>query len=206
MPRTKSDKIITHRIEFSPKERELIDTVIKTQKENQRLDAVTNTFQAAGVAISGSGLLIAGLAVAGWFGYNAKDKIKEAIQGFSSTTADAMGVLITGKSVDTLSQEIFDDMGIDLKRLKEQAQDLRDRKNRFCDTSSQYYDAQLCAQTDVQLENHKRLIKRENERLIQEVRSFDGSTARNEILDRQRKGTLLWGISNINGIGQLMRL
>ena len=77
MPRKASDKIITHRIEFSPKERELVDSIISTQKENQRLDAITATLNAAGVAIGGSGALIAALGLAAWFGFSVKDKIEE---------------------------------------------------------------------------------------------------------------------------------
>ena len=64
MPRKQSDKIITHRIEMSPKERLLVESIISTQKENQRLDAITSTLNAAGVAIGGSGAHNAGLLAA----------------------------------------------------------------------------------------------------------------------------------------------
>jgi len=64
MPRISSDSTITHRIELGLTERKKLDEIIAAQIENQRLDAITNTLQAAGTAVAGGGAVIAALALA----------------------------------------------------------------------------------------------------------------------------------------------
>ena len=117
-----------------------------------------------------------------------------------------MAVLITGKSVDQLSQEILDDMSVDLESLRARALELKDQSARVCNTSSQYYDAQECARIDAEMQILRIQIKQEYNRLLAEATSITAKEIRGEILDRQRKGTILWAISNINGIGQLLRI
>lgn len=160
MPRKKSDKIITHRIEFSPKERELVDSIISTQKENQRLDAVTATLNAAGVAIGGSGALIAALGLAAWFGFNVKDKAKDIFNDISDTVTDVTSKIVTGNTVEENVDIIMDSAGIGVDertRLKNRMRELRQEENRYCDSNSQYYDATKCAK-----------IKAEQEQITQE--------------------------------------
>jgi len=151
MPRKQSDKIITHRIEFSPKERELVDTIINTQKENQRLDAITSTLNAAGVAIGGSGALIAGLGLAAWFGYNAFDVVKDKFKDISDSVADTTAEIMTGQSVDEIVQDILNATGYNVKDLNERGKQLIKLKRRFCNPSSQEYNEQKCAEVDVLL-------------------------------------------------------
>ena len=160
MPRKASDKIITHRIEFSPKERELVDSIISTQKENQRLDAVTATLNAAGVAIGGSGALIAALGLAAWFGFNVKDKAKDIFNDISDTVTDVTSKIVTGNTVEENVDIIMDSAGIGVDertRLKNRMRELRQEENRYCDSNSQYYDATECAK-----------IKAEQEQITQE--------------------------------------
>ena len=119
MPRKSSDKIITHRIEFSPKERELVDTIINTQKENQRLDAVTSTLNAAGVAIGGSGALIAALGVAAFFGFSLKDKLIDGFKNFNDTFVDTTAEIFTGSTKEEIVQDIIDATGYDVNDLQQ---------------------------------------------------------------------------------------
>jgi len=155
MPRKASDKIITHRIEFSPKERDLVDTIINTQKENQRLDAITATLNAAGVAIGGSGALIAALGLAAWFGFNVKDKAKNIFDNVSDSVTNATSIIVTGKTVEENVDTILESIGAspdERIRLKEKMTSLRAEEERFCNPNSQYYDAEKCAEIKVQIE------------------------------------------------------
>ena len=155
MPRKKSDKIITHRIEFSPKERELVDSIISTQKENQRLDAVTATLNAAGVAIGGSGALIAALGLAAWFGFNVKDKAKDIFNDISDTVTDVTSKIVTGNTVEENVDIIMDSAGIGVDgrtRWKNRMRELRQEENRYCNSNSQYYDATECAKIKAEQE------------------------------------------------------
>ena len=160
MPRKASDKIITHRIEFSPKERELVDTIISTQKENQRLDAITATLNAAGVAIVGSGALIAALGVAAFFGVSIKDKIIDNFKNISDTVADTTAEIITGSTKEEIVQDIIDATGYDVNDLQQRGKYLIEQKRRFCNPSSQYYNEEECAKVDAAL---KQLNKEQNE-------------------------------------------
>ena len=158
MPRKASDKIITHRIEFSPKERELVDSIINTQKENQRLDAITSTLNAAGVAIGGSGALIAALGLAAWFGFDVKDKAKNAFNDLSDTVTDVTSRIVTGRSVEENVNIILESSGLspdERTRLKEKVANLRAEEARFCNPNSQYYDSNRCAEIKVEIEQTK---------------------------------------------------
>lgn len=184
MPRKQSDKIITHRIEFSPKERELVDSIISTQKENQRLDAVTSTLNAVGVAIGGSGALIAGLGLAAWFGFSAKDKIKE----FYDKTADIGSEILTGKSVEENIQMIFEEQGIskqDFDNIKNRMIDLYAQKTRYCDSNSQYYDPVECQRVNAEMTEVRKQRQEMEAQLMKNA-------------DPDAKGGIVWGINQFN--------
>ena len=170
MPRKQSDKIITHRIEFSPKERELVDSIISTQKENQRLDAVTSTLNAAGVAIGGSGALIAGLGLAAWFGFSVKDKIIDGFKNISDTVADTTAEIITGSSKEEIVQDIMDATGYNVDDLQQRGKDLLEQKRRFCNPSSQFYDGEKCAQVDAALEQLNKEQKEARDAIMNQVK------------------------------------
>ena len=188
MPRTKSDKTITHRIEFSPKEREIIDTIINTQKENQRLDAVTNTFQAVGVGLSGGGLLVAGLAVAGWFGYSFKDEIIDKTTSFANTMTNALAPIIVGKSVEQMAEEVTQVIGEDYNSIKEEGRQLVQERNRYCNTNSQYYDAQECARVDAQMQDLNRRLY--------EAQAIMFASIKDEA-KKEARSSLFWGIATL---------
>ena len=160
MPRKASDKIVTHRIEFSPRERELVDSIINTQKENQRLDAITSTLNAAGVAIGGSGALIAALGVAAFFGFNIKDKLIDGFKNFNDTFVDTTAEIFTGSSKEEIVKDIIDATGYDVDDLQQRGKYLIEQKRRFCNPGSQYYNKEECAKVDAALEQ---LNKEQNE-------------------------------------------
>mgnify|MGYP001234557132 CR=1 FL=1 len=184
MPRKASDKIITHRIEFSPKERELVDTIIDTQKENQRLDAITSTLNAAGVAIGGSGALIAALGLAAWFGFSVKDKIKDVFEDLKDDVSDF--VPFTGMTKDELGQAFLDKMGINPNDLDARRRDLMNQSARFCNTNSQYYDPTECAR-----------VRAEQDQLTQEYKDLQ-RRAQLLVADGDTDGSLLWGINTLS--------
>jgi hypothetical protein len=188
IPRSKSDKIITHRIEFSPKEREIIDTIINTQKENQRLDAVTNTFQAVGVGLSGGGLLVAGLAVAAWFGYSFKDEVIDKTKNFVDTTTEVLAPLVLGKSIDQMTEEVTQVIGEDYNLLKEEGRQLVQERNRYCNTNSQYYNAQECARVDAELQDLNRRIS--------EARAAMFGAIKDEA-QKEANSSFFWGIATL---------
>lgn len=195
MPRKQSDKIITHRIEFSPKERELVDSIIATQKENQRLDAVTSTLNAFGVAIGGSGALIAGLGLAAWFGFNAKDVIKDTVTNVSDKVADTAAEIITGKSVDEIVQDILDETGYDVNDLQQRGKFLLEQKRRFCNPSSQHYDTAQCARVDAELEQ----LNIEQRQAIDAMKAkvTDFKQAEEDIYSINAVGSLLYGLRKL---------
>jgi len=193
MPRKQSDKIITHRIEFSPKERALVENIITTQKENQRLDAVTNTMQAAGTALGGAGGLIAALGLAAWFGYSIKDEVIDATKNFvDKATDDVFIPLFTGKSKDEIVQDIVDATGHDIEELRLRGEDLKEQSKRFCSTTSQYYDAIECQRVDVE----RRIWKNEYNAAIKDLRdTIDDGTVENEVKSSLKTG--IWKLFNI---------
>lgn len=96
MPRKASDKTVTHRIELGITERAKLDEILTLQKENQRIDGITATLQAAGSALAGGGLLWAALAAAAFLApglakkvYNeAKDFADKAVEPFVDNVKD----------------------------------------------------------------------------------------------------------------------
>ena len=195
MPRKQSDKIITHRIEFSPKERELVDTIINTQKENQRLDAITSTLNAVGVAIGGSGALIAGLGLAAWFGYSAVDVIKDKFENISDTVADTTAEIMTGQSVDEIVQDILDATGYNVKDLNERGKQLIQLKRRFCNASSQEYDEQKCAEIDALLSQLNQEQREAKAAMFKQIDNL--KEAEEDIYSVNLTGKLLYGIKKL---------
>lgn len=184
MPRKQSDKIITHRIEFSPKERELVDSIIATQKENQRLDAVTSTLNAVGVAIGGSGALIAGLGLAAWFGFSVKDKIKQVYD----QSANIASEVLTGKSIDENVEMILSEQGLskeDFDNMKNRLRDLYGQKTRYCDANSQYYDPQECQRVDAEITQ-----------ALQQMNQMKDDLMKNA--DPENEGSITWAIKTYN--------
>lgn len=170
MPRKASDKIVTHRIEFSPRERELVDSIINTQKENQRLDAITSTLNAAGVAIGGSGALIAALGLAAFFGFNLKDKLIDGFKNFNDTFVDTTAEIFTGSSKEEIVKDIIDATGYDVDELQQRGKYLIEQKRRFCNPSSQYYNKEECAKVDAALVQLRREQNEAKDAIMNQVK------------------------------------
>jgi len=144
MPRKASDKTVTHRIELGLTERAELKEIINTQKENQRLDAITASMQAVGMAIGGIGALGAGLALAAWLApgliEKAKDKTVDAVNSVTNTGIDYLNeVMPPGAQIPTTSKfrEEYDEL-----RAKERASN--GRKVYYCTPSSIGFDQQQC--------------------------------------------------------------
>jgi len=136
MPRRAIDSTTEHRISLGTYERNALAEAFALQRENQRLDAVTATLQAAGTALGGGGALIAGVALASYFGVSIKDKMIEAVAG-------------DGGILDTVTDLILPKTPVEFRR---EAQALAVRRgqvnasiNRYCTSSSSDYDDTMCS-------------------------------------------------------------
>tara|TARA_Y100000004_G_scaffold178604_1_gene221327 strand:+ start:1496 stop:2092 length:597 start_codon:yes stop_codon:yes gene_type:complete len=89
MPRKPTEKAVEHRITLGDFERAAITKALTLQQENQRLDAVTHTLNAVGIAIGGGGAMLAGLAFLKWKGAEIYDTIKDKTMGALDDVADA---------------------------------------------------------------------------------------------------------------------
>ena len=85
MGRKASDSVTEHRITLGDFERKQIQGIIATQKANVAIDGVTATFQAAGSALAGGGMLWAAIGLMGWFGGG---KLLDALKGTGNATWD----------------------------------------------------------------------------------------------------------------------
>jgi archaellum component FlaC len=193
MPRKQSDKIITHRIELSPKERTLFEDIIKTQKENQRLDAVTNSMQAVGTALAGTGGLIAALGLAAWFGYSIKDEVIDTTKKFVDKVSDDVLIpIFTGKSKEDIVQDILDSTGHDIEALRLRGEDLKEQSKRFCSTTSQYYDEIECQRVDAE----RKIWKNQYNAAIRDIKStIDDGTVEDEVKSSLKTG--IWKLFNL---------
>jgi hypothetical protein len=144
MPRKASDSTVTHRIELGLTERAELKEIIKTQKENQRLDAITASMQAVGMAIGGIGALGAGLALAAWLApglvQTIKDKAVDAVDSVTSTGIDVLNEVLPDKAQIVTARTIKDEY--DELRAKERASN--GRKVYYCTPSSIGYNEQQC--------------------------------------------------------------
>lgn len=132
MPRRKVDETTEHRLTLGEWERGFITKALEVQIENQRLDALTATAQAAGTALAGAGGILAGLALLKW-------KAPDILDAAKNTTFGAL---------DGVADAILPSTPIQFRR---EAQALAVRRgeisakiNRFCASNSEYYDAQAC--------------------------------------------------------------
>ncbi len=160
MPRKASDSTVTHRLELGLTERAELKEIIKTQKENQRLDAITASMQAVGMAIGGIGALGAGLALAAWLApgliEKTKDKVTDVVNDVTNTGIDYLNeVLPPGAQIPTASKfrEEYDEL-----RAKERASN--GRKVYYCTPSSIGFDEQQCQiATDENINDRKEITE-----------------------------------------------
>ena len=136
MPRRAIDNTTEHRISLGTYERNALAEAFAIQKENQRLDAVTSTLQAAGTALAGGGMVMAALALTSYLGVKVLPTIVEAVAG-------------DGGALDKVTDVILPSTPVELRR---EAQALAVRRGeisakiqRYCTASSDHYNEQACS-------------------------------------------------------------
>lgn len=148
MPRVSSDSTVTHRIELGMAERKKLDAIIETQKENQRLDAVTNTLQAVGTAVGGGGALLAGLALTAWLAPSIISKVKDKLDDWTMNAVAPLKDPIVTDIIERRKQEYY----AKIKASLEREQEIEARKLQFCTPSSKDFDPQICEDLTIELE------------------------------------------------------
>jgi len=187
MPRKASDKTVTHRIELGLVERDKLSQIINTQKENQRLDAITATFQAAGMAIGGIGALGAGLALAAWLAPGLIDTIKDKGKNLVDDVTKG-GISIINDILPPGAQiPEVDELKAEYDRLLAALRAAGAKKNQFCTPSSIDYNEQQCQITTDEYENAKKELD-------------DHITRMKELANAIKEGGLQDGLEKINPI------
>ena len=136
MPRRAIDNTTEHRISLGTYERNALAEAFALQRENQRLDAVTATLQAAGTALAGGGMLWASIALGAYLGVKLIPTVVDAVAG-------------DGGALDVITDSILPGTPVQLRR---EAQALAVRRGeisakiqRFCTASSEHYNEQACS-------------------------------------------------------------
>tara|TARA_R100001086_G_scaffold247213_1_gene180911 strand:- start:3705 stop:4292 length:588 start_codon:yes stop_codon:yes gene_type:complete len=164
LPRTKSDKTITHRIELGLPERAELKEIIATQKENQRLDAVTNTLQAVGTGLAGGGMIWAAAALAAYLAPGLIDKTKDKVENFVNDIIQPIADPITNTVVEGMKEEV------------EQSQNFvvnaRNKVNSFCDPNSIHYDEDKCNQAQIEYEAAKIQAQETQEAVLSQAQAI----------------------------------
>lgn len=153
MPRKASDKTVTHRIELGVTERAKLDEILALQKENQRIDGITATLQAAGSALAGGGLLWAALAAAAFL---APGLAKRTYNEVKNTVEDFTQPFVN-RAVGDLEQKLQNDIA----QSRINAQQAQTDVALFC-TPGANYDAEKCQIAQNNLEAAKTQVEAAN--------------------------------------------
>lgn len=128
------------------------------------------------------------MAVAGWFGYSFKDEIIDKTTSFANTMTNALAPIIVGKSVEQMADEVTQVIGEDYNSIKEEGRQLVQERNRYCNTNSQYYDAQECARVDAQMQDLNRRLYEAQAVMFASIKD----EAKKEV-----QSSLFWGIATL---------
>lgn len=155
MPRVPSDKTITHRIELGLPERQKLDEILEAYKQNNAIDGVTATLQAAGSALAGGGMIWAAAALAA---YLAPGLLKKAYND-TKDLADKLVAPIVDPLVTDLQKELYEPIIEANKKVK----DAQYRVDQFCSPGVNY-NAQQCtiAQNDLAAAEEERKQAKDN--------------------------------------------
>ena len=164
MPRKASDKTITHRIELGLPERAELKEIIATQKENQRLDAVTNTLQAVGTGLAGGGMIWAAAALAAYLAPGLIEKTKDKVENFVNDIFQPIADPITNKIVKGMKEEIEESANFVINA--------RNKVNSFCDPNSIHYDEAKCNQAQIEYEAAKIQAKETQEAVLSQAQAI----------------------------------
>lgn len=161
MPRLPSDKTVTHRIELGIPERAKLDDIIKTQKENQRIDGVTQTLQAVGTGLAGSGVIFAAAALAAWLApgliKNAVDKTKNAIDNYFGQIGDSIAAPIVKERKEAVRAAYTD------------LTEAKQYQRVVCDPNSINFDSAQC----IIASNNVEALQKVAQQKMREATSFD---------------------------------
>jgi len=159
MPRKASDQTVTHRIELGLTERAELKEIIKTQKENQRLDAITASMQAVGMAIGGIGALGAGLALAAYLApgllTKAKDTVTDVVNNVTNTGIDVLNEVLPDKAQVPTASGLKDEYD----KLREKERASNGRKVYYCTPSSIGFNEQQCQIATAENEQDRKEIE-----------------------------------------------
>lgn len=138
--------------------------------------------------MSGGGLLVAGLAVAAWFGYSFKDEIVDKTKGTVNTATEILAPIILGKSVAQMAENVSEVIGQPYLELIEKGKQLRREATKYCTTTSQYYDAQECARVDAEIQ----ILNQE----LAGARAAMFASVRDETA-KEVRSSVFWGIATL---------
>lgn len=164
MPRKASDKTITHRIELGLPERAELKEIIATQKENQRLDAVTNTLQAVGTGLAGGGMIWAAAALAAYLAPSLIKQTKDKVENFVNDIVQPIADPITNKIVKGMKEEVEESQNFVVNA--------RNKVNSFCDPNSIHYDEDKCNQAQIEYEAAKIQAKETQEAVLAQAQAI----------------------------------
>lgn len=141
MPRVASDKTITHRLELGLPEREKFDQGLKAYIENNRIDGITATLQAAGSALGGAGLLWAAIVAGSYFAPKLLRQAYDELKNFTEQALEPIVNPVTDDITSNLKKNVYD--------AQDKVNEAQARVNRFC--SGAGYNAEQCtiAQNDL---------------------------------------------------------
>ena len=164
MPRKASNKTITHRIELGLPERAELKEIIATQKENQRLDAVTNTLQAVGTGLAGGGMIWAAAALAAYLAPSLIKQTKDKVENFVNDIVQPIADPITNKIVKGMKEEVEESQNFVVNA--------RNKVNSFCDPNSIHYDEDKCNQAQIEYEAAKIQAKETQEAVLAQAQAI----------------------------------
>jgi len=198
MPRKASDQTVTHRIELGLTERAELKEIIKTQKENQRLDAITASMQAVGMAIGGIGALGAGFALAAYLApgllTKAKDTVTDVVNNVTNTGIDVLNEVLPDKAQVPTASGLKDEYD----KLREKERASNGRKVYYCTPSSIGFNEQQCQIATAENEQDRKEIEHYIEQMkalaqsIKDGKLRQGAEAVNPFV-RLMPGGSFWG-------------
>ena len=142
MPRRRPDVVHEYRISLSDFERDRINSVIQTQQANVAIDGVTATLQAAGLALTGAGGLLAAFVLMKW-------KAPEIINDITD---------VTNPILDTIVDTILPGTPIEHRRMAQELAAKRAEIARnqtvFCTHAASTYDEAKCSLNGIAKDNY----------------------------------------------------
>lgn len=146
MPRRRVDKVIEHRISLSDFERAKINEAMTTAQANVAIDGVTATFQAAGSALAGGGVLLAAGVFMLW---KAPTLLVDVVNKITETT---------NPIIDNVADFLLPSNPIELRReaqrLAAERGAIASAEANFCNFSSGNYSEAECSNVQIRKDTY----------------------------------------------------